>query len=207
MSIVTETEVIRSNNGWQNIGAMIQHAIDKGIPSKYIGVYAVMLRHSFGYKKRETEPMPMKEWAKICNMTDKTFKSHIEWLEKNKYISVMKQKGYVDKGGKIANKYRPIFVSGIDIKIEDIIRRDNKLYHKIFDEIKTEDRKKADNIIEYIKKENADRKAIGNEANADLKWYFEQTTYGKTLYLKHTDPEKYEEEVKKQKEARSKSVW
>ena len=172
---IQQTEPI-SLNGWQNIGIMIQIVVNKQLAAKYRPVYESIICYSFGYCKASTKPYPTRKWSKDLNITERSFISHVHWLEENGWIKINRWTGYVAGGGSKPNTYSPVFPKNAKIFITDLQPKDSitakekEEYQKTYDALSHIEHKL---ITESIKRENTKRKLLDSKSKSlDVFSYF-----------------------------------
>ncbi len=165
-------------NGWQNQSRITNYAIENGMPVKYLGLYTVLVRYSFGYGEYKTKHVAMPYWVKKTGYSKPTFMAHIKWLVKNGYIKVITHQGYVEGGGSIPNAYSIILKQGMGYikkptdKITKKVKVKAKLSHedamRILNSAGEHDR---NTVISELKKKNADMRAIGSDVVIKIEDY------------------------------------
>ena len=105
-----------TNNGWQNIGATIQYWRPKIQNRSAFYVMAYIVEKSFGLLKPYTKPKSMRDWARECGMSSKTFMNAIHYLEEIGAIRIGKTHSF---GPKESFIYYPSYPKNVQIKLDN----------------------------------------------------------------------------------------
>jgi hypothetical protein len=110
---------IISNNGWQNIGIMVQYSYNNIRSQSKRDVFVMIVKESFGYGNTQTLHNTQEYWSNILDITRKTFNKIVRELEADGHIKINHQKGYVVGGGSVAYSYSPMFPKHAKIWIKN----------------------------------------------------------------------------------------
>lgn len=104
-------EQITAQNTWNNESIAMRYAEDN-IEYKYIAMFYLFVRRSFGYGKRYTNRITTKEISKLTKLSEPTVISYIKYLTENGFVMINKSTRFIKDGGSEANSYSPCYPKG-----------------------------------------------------------------------------------------------